>query len=110
MKRPKPIRVVDVSSAEEVRRSHHDAIEELQGGSFASAQITAAVSLVDGVATAIPHTLGRPPLLVLVGIPVGAASAGYIVELRDTTVDRAKRVTLTAHGYGATIAVDVGIL
>lgn len=97
-------------SAEEVRRSHHDAIEELQATPFAGAQIAAAVSLADGIATGIPHTLGRPPRLVIAGVPVGAVSAGYIVELRDATVDRAKRVVLTAHGYGATIAVDVGIL
>lgn len=96
------IEVAD-EAAERVRRSHHDALAELQGLALAGARILQGVTLEDGVAKTIAHGLGRKPAYVSAGIPRGAIAAGYVVE----TSRDARSLVLTASGYGATITVDL---
>lgn len=98
--------------AEQVRRSHHDAIVQLQKLPMAGAAILSGtngtgISLVDGVATPIAHGLGRAPLFVRESCPRGASSAGRVDEIRDGTQDRSKVIVLKATGWGATILIDV---
>jgi len=97
---------LDDADAERVRREHEQKLVEVQSQPFVGASIVSGRQLADGVATPIPHGLGRRPAFVFLSIIRGAASAGFIVESsRDD-----KYVTLTASGYGATITIDLGVL
>lgn len=95
--------------AEQVRRSHHEAIEALQRIPAASAKTLSNVSLANGASTFVPHGLGRTPTMVKPSMPRGASSSGYIVEIRDNSYDRTKQLKLQANGYGATITVDIEV-
>ncbi len=97
--------------AERARLEHARAIEELQRQPLAGAVVVEAVSLADGIATPVPHGLGRLPRFVLPSAPRGPSTSGRIEEVRSTTstLDRRKFVVLTANGWGATIVVDVVI-
>ena len=99
--KPTDIRLDD-ERAEQVRRSHAAAIKALQD---ATPRVVSGVQLKNGIATTVAHSLGRAPRIVIVGVPRGAVSAGYITD--DAKKDRSSSVTLTATGYGATITVDV---
>jgi hypothetical protein len=101
---------LDDEDAEICRREFERKIIELQGLPFASARVIASVTLADGVATAVPHGLGRVASFVSASVPRNAAGAGYIVEVRDGSVDRTKYLNLKASGYGATITVDLVVL
>lgn len=94
-------------AVERVRRNHAECILELQGVPMARARVILGVQLEDGVAKSISHRLGRAPLYVRESCPRGATTAGVVIEVLDSTVDRAKQVTLKASGFGATITVDV---
>lgn len=100
---------LDDQKAERVRRSHAKAIQALQESAGGALTIIAGVSLVDGVATPVAHGLGRSPAWVSCGVPVGAVSAGFIVETSPAGADRTQTVYLTASGYGATISVAIGV-
>ena len=108
MKDPRTPRLDD-ENAERARRRIAEAILELQATPAASERIIADVSLVDTVATPVPHGLGRAPVFVHVSTPRGATSAGRIDEIRSDSVDRSMVITLTATGWGATITVDVSV-
>lgn len=95
---------------ERVRRNHHDALVELQRLPLSSARILEGVELANGIATPIPHGLGRSPLFVLPSAPRGASSTGRIEEVRDSGFPRDRYVTLRATGWGATIALEVLVL
>lgn len=90
-------------------RNLRDAVRDLQRGTFAGALVIPDVALEDGVAKLVSHGLLRRPRAVIVSVPRGAASAGYIVESRDG-VNRTQQLKLTASGYGATITVDLVVL
>ncbi len=98
-----PLKLAD-EQTERVRRRHAEQIAELQSLPFAAAR-KIAVTLVDGIATAVNHGLGREPKFIVPSVIRGAVSAGYIVE--TLVGDRAQQVTLTANGYGATITLDL---
>lgn len=100
---------LDDTTAERVRREHHDAIQEVQQAPALAIKTIAGQQLANGVTTPIAHTLGRSPVFVTASIPRGATSAGYIVEVRTSTVDRTKYIQLQANGYGATITVDLEV-
>lgn len=110
MGRLKPILPIklDDTNAERVRVQHEQAITDLQKAPASSLKTVAGVSLANGAATPVPHTLGHAPSWVGISVPRGATSAGYIVE--TITSARASVLTLTANGYGATITVDVVLL
>lgn len=101
-------RVLGDPIAEEVRRNHERCIRELQQAPAAAAVLVEGVSLQSGVATSIPHTLGRAPRMITVSPVRGAAASGRIEETRNG-VDRSKAIILTATGFGATITVDVEV-
>lgn len=109
LKAPLNLRLAD-DATDRVRRNHEDRILELQKLPAASLKVIPAVSLADGVTTPVAHGLGRAPTWCQASIPRGAASAGYLVEIRDGSVDRAKYVALQANGYGATVTVDVAVI
>lgn len=89
--------------AEESRREQHEAIVELQRIASRVGVVLPNVALEDGIETPIAHGLGRAPRIIKPGILRGAASAGYINEIRRD----AELVVLRADGYGATIRVDL---
>lgn len=101
---------LDDDAAERVRRSHAQAISNLQTMPSASMVVIPNVSLADTVATPVAHTLGRAPTFVRESTPRGAVSAGRIDEIRDNSVDRTRFVLLKATGFGATITVDIQVL
>lgn len=105
MKKLAAVKLAD-TTAEQVRRDHHDAIVELQQQPLVGGLVVADVVLADGVATRVPHKLGRAPIFVKDSCPRGAASNGRVDEIRDGT-DRAKAIVLKASGWGASITVDV---
>ena len=95
--------------AEQVRRSHHDAIAEIQKQPASGLKAITGVALPDGATVRVAHGLGRAPTFVGASIPRGAATAGLLVEVRDG-IDRTKYVALVATGWGATITVDLEVL
>lgn len=95
--------------AEQVRRSHHEAIETIQRTAVVNGKTVANVSLANGASTFVPHGLGRTPTIIKPSIPRGATSAGYIVEIRDSSYDRTKLLKLQANGFGATITIDLEV-
>jgi hypothetical protein len=98
-------------NAEQVRRSHEDAIRELQQMRFAGAVIVSGVQLVDTVPTIVSHNLGRRPAFVRESVVRGAVATGRIVEARtDAALDYTKQLVLTATGWGATVTVDLLVL
>jgi hypothetical protein len=102
-----PIKLAD-TDAERVRRTHHDAITELQQLRMTGARLLEGVELEDGVPTLVAHGLGRR-VAVFPSAIRGASSSGRIDEIRDG-VDFKKFVKLEANGYGATITVDLWVL
>lgn len=101
---------LDDVSAEAVRRAHESAILDLQRLPSAQLRVLKDVSLADGIATPIPHGLGRVPQWVGISAVRGAASAGYINEKRDGTQNRHQFVVLQADDFGATVTVDLVVL
>jgi hypothetical protein len=99
---------LDDEKTERGRRTHQEALAELQRLRAARANVIEDVTLVDGVATAIPHRLGVKAFATHTP-PRGASSSGRIEEVRDGTVDRTKYVVLKATGWGATITLDVEV-
>lgn len=109
-------------AAERVRRSHHEAIRELQGLTGIQRVVIRNVQL-NGTTVSQPtnvaHGLGREPSMVKVSPPrvtpanLGTLTAGLIVdagtvEFNGTTpIDRSKRVQLGAFGFTVPIVVDV---
>jgi hypothetical protein len=92
-------------TAERVRRSHHEAIRELQQAPMAGARVVKNITLVDGIETSVAHGLGREPTMFYLSPPRGPSSTGRIEEVRGTQ-DRSKLVVIKASGMGATITVD----
>jgi hypothetical protein len=99
---------LDDEKAERVRRNTQEALAELQRTPAARAGIVRDVTLADGIATPVPHGLGRPAFATP-SPPRGAVSTGRIEEVRDGTHDRTKYVVLKATGWGATITLDVEV-
>lgn len=95
--------------AERARRELTTKIVELQTSPFAALEIIANVRLEDGVATPIPHKLGRPARWVRESCVRGASTAGLVQEVRSPKYDPASYVVLVASGYGATITCSVEV-
>lgn len=95
---------------EEIRRVHEDKIRELQTQPGAGLRTISDITLKDGVATPVPHGLGRVPAFVKESCVRGAVTAGVVSELRDGSVDRRLYVLLKATGYGADVAVDLVVV
>lgn len=109
MKAPTVYRLDD-PKAEQVRAEHHRAITELQRAPLAGAVVLKGVTLESGVATPVPHGLGRVPVFVRESCPRGASSTGRVDEIRTSAYDAKKYIVLQATGWGATITVDVLVL
>lgn len=97
-------------TAEQVRRSHAEAISELQRA--IQPKIFRNVVLEPLVETPIQHGLGRAPQMIVTSPPRGAGTTGMIVEFDSTFssgigIDRTKIIVLRAQDFGATITVDV---
>lgn len=110
-----PIKLED-RQIEEVRRSHHDAIVELQKLPFAGAVVITGIKLLDGVLVPVAHGLGRRPIFVRESIvrPLDSASpilaSGRIVEDRTTGGDLKNVIVLKATGFGANVLVDLVVV
>lgn len=91
-------------------RNVREVAAELQKQPFAFAKVAKAdVVLVDGVATPVPHGLGRKAFT-WHSAPRGAVTSGRIEEVRDGSYDATKYVVYKATGYGGPITVDVFVL
>lgn len=96
--------------AEKVRQEHAQVLREITSHPVMQTKVIPDVSLPDATVVQVAHGLGRAPSIVKISTPRGAASAGYINELRDgTSGDRSKTIALKASGYGATITVDIEV-
>lgn len=99
------------SDAEQVRRSHAEAIDELQNVKILDAVVIRDQELADQRQVTIPHKLGRVPKFVCIS-PIrfpGGATAGQVIENRSQPNDRSKSIVLVAAGFTSTIVVDVMI-
>lgn len=94
--------------AERNRRSHDEKIRELQTLPAASLIVIPNVSLPDNTVTAIKHSLGRAPRMIVPSIPRNAAAAG-IIRIVDSN-ETASVIKVRADGFGSTIVVDVMVL
>jgi hypothetical protein len=110
--------VVPGDAAERVRRSHADALRELQGLPAAAAEIIPNINLATGVDTPVPHHLGRRPKFVLISAvrtPFGAINPGVIIDYTrfgtfptsGAPIDPTKIIVLAAFSFVSTIQVDV---
>lgn len=97
------------ATAERVRRSQHEAIQELQGKPAATAEIKNDVVLPDSAIVLVAHGLGRRPRIVLVSPPRGPIAIGIIEERVVENPDRTRYVALKASGMGTTVTVDVEV-
>jgi hypothetical protein len=101
--------------ADEVRRSHANAIRELQSLPCIDFKVIRGVVLPDGVPVAIAHKLGRPPIWVAPSIPRGGVGAGVIFQYTDAhpstgaPVDQTQVVLIAAFAYGGTIKIDLAV-
>lgn len=110
MKPPLDIVISRLDDAERVRRSHAEAIVELQRVPLVGAIILASIELEDGAETPIAHRLGRVPRFVTASLVRGAVTTGRIDDIRTTSYDRSRFLVLQANGYGATITVDLMVV
>lgn len=109
---------LDDPTAERVRRSHADAIRELQAAPAVLA--LGDVVLANAVDVVVPHRLGREPEQIIVGPPrdatsasalaAGPGSTGRIVEVRSGSYDLTQVVVLKATGWGTTVTAKVSVL
>lgn len=106
-RKPLPKRLAD-PDAEEVRRSHAQAIDELQRHPVLQTQIIKDVVIPNNGAVLVAHKLGRVPEIVLVSPERGAVSIGMVAEQRGG-FDRSRFVNLAANGFGAAVTVDVEV-
>jgi len=97
---------LDDDKADRVRRSHAEAIREIQARPALGMIVIPNVVLADNVRTTIAHGLGRAPSWIGPSVISGAATAGVIVEFVDG-VDRTKVIDIAAVFYGATITIDL---
>jgi hypothetical protein len=109
MKAPQTRRLDD-PDAEAVRRSHHDAIRELQAAPAAALRVINSIALTDGTPINVSHGLGREPIWIGPSCVRGPSAVGMVEELRNTGADRSSVVVLKASGYGATITIDLAVL
>ena len=107
MKTPLDIVISGLDDAERVRRSHREAIIELQRAPLSGAVILPGIELADGVETPIAHRLGRAPQFITPSLVRGAVSTGHIDDIRATTYNRDRFLVLKASGWGATITLDL---
>ncbi len=81
----------------------------------ASMRFVRGVRLADGIATPVPHGLGRIPQFVSASCARAVDTAttltgGAVNEVvSDTANDRTRAVVLMATGYGAAIDVDLAV-
>lgn len=102
---------LDDEKAELVRIEHERKIVELQACPLAGAVLIRDVLLRNGIATPIPHGLGRPAQWVRESCVRGGVTVGFVEELRDASVaDRKVYVTLRANNYGGDVTADVMVL
>lgn len=97
-------------TAEVVRRSHADAIRELDRRPVI--RVVRNVVLPDSVHVTVAHRLGAPPSWLKESTVRGAATAGVVVDFESADpngvpIDRTQSVVIMAVGFGATITVDV---
>lgn len=107
MKAPLALVISRLDDAERVRRSHHEALIELQRAPLAGAIILSGVELADEAETPVAHNLGRAPSFVTTSLVRGAVSTGRIDDIRTSSYDPRRFVVLKASGYGATVTVDL---
>ena len=99
---------LDDEKAERCNRNHRERIDELQSVPIVGARLVLGIDLADGVATPVPHKLGKLYTVAIPTAPRGAVSTGRITEIRATGgAAPEKYVTLQADGYGATIRIDL---
>lgn len=101
-----------VDDAERARKSHADAIRELQVAPAAGLSVIRGVVLPNVTNVVVSHKLGRSPVFVGVSIPRRAAGFGAVIEVTGLAAqpDRAQSIVLQAGGYSATVTVDVIVL
>jgi len=94
---------------ERFRRNLVEALREMQRQPAVFARPIKGIVLEDGIATPVPHGLGRKALVFLTPCR-GGSTVGSILELTDGVADSSKYFTLQASGWGATITVDALVL
>jgi len=107
-------RLIDVE-AERVRRSHADAITELQLLAILGSRLIKNIEIADNTDIVVSHGLGRAPEFVWLS-PVRQANAnGIIREFRvknpftGVPILANKVVCLRADGFGSTIVFDMAV-
>lgn len=95
---------------EQVRRDHHDRLVEIQALPAMAFRVLPGIRLENGVATPIPHGLGRRARWVGPSAPRGGSTVGSVREIRSGSYNPDRYVVLQADGWGATITVDVAVL
>lgn len=106
---PAPVRLAD-ADAERVRRSHAEAIRELQAVPIVGGSLVRDIELPDGVNVPVPHGLGRKAAVFISPAQFsGSATTGRIREVRSASYDPAKYVVLRASGWSETITVDAWV-
>jgi hypothetical protein len=106
--KPPIVKQLSDSDAEIVRRSHADAIAEMQGKPAMGMQVLADIVIPNNSSVIVAHRLGRTPQMVIISPVRGAAAVGIVGEFRSG-VDRRQAIRLAANGFGADVTVDVTV-
>ena len=105
---------LDDETAEQVRRSHDEAIRELQGISLLRGKAIPGVELPDAKLVAVPHGLGRIAR-VLWSPPYSLSGTPATGHIRDRSrefasrYDPAQYLVLQADNWGVTMYVDLWV-
>ncbi len=103
---PQAGRLAD-DQTEIARSSIEDRVRRLENAPLAGAKILRAISLEDGIQTAIPHGMGRKVRPYL-SPPATPSATGRIEDQTGLSSDYppSQYIILEANGFGATILVD----
>jgi hypothetical protein len=102
------------ATAERVRRSHAEAITEIQDLPATSIRCIPNVELPNAVGVQVPHRTGKK-VRCWTSPPRGGGAGGGIFDFGATTPagrpnDQTQFVCLFATGFGATVVVDVFVM
>ncbi len=98
----------DDPKIERAIEDHRKTIDKVAAQPGVGLAVLPDVVLLDGIATPVPHKMGKAPSAVSITAVRGQLTAGVVEDVRSASgFDRGKFITLKASGYGATITVDV---
>lgn len=102
--------------ADQVRRSHANAIRQLQTLAAAAWIVVGDFLVPNGGSVLVRHGLGRAPAQVVLSPPrvefgtPGLVAGGILIDLTGPDVNRRQAIRIFGTGYGVAVTVTVSVL